>query len=233
MRESRLKPSGSHFTGSPGHPPLPRQGPLPALVLPCRHPQGDESAPGHERAQTGRTGARTDGAQARDARAAGKSWGEARAAPCPARSAPHPLTWRRCLRARVRVRRTHPPGGPRVRARGRMASPGARRARPGQARTLRWRCPRECRGACESRGSSPPGLARRQPPPPPPPAVKSAAGTKAGGEQSARSLAKLHLTRISPPSPARPAAPGACTQAAQPNPGRSAAPLARLQREQL
>lgn len=206
--------------GLPGAPATPqarspsRSGP--PLPAPTR---GRKRAPGHERAQTGRTGTRTDGAQARDARAAGKSWGEARAAP-----------------ARLGAPRTHSLGAGAC-APGSESGARILQAAPGSGRAAAWPLPAPAEPSLARRGpsggdahgsaaapASPGevprrGLARRQPPPPPPPAVKSAAGTKAGGEQSARSLAKLHLTRISPPSPARPAAPGACTQAAQPNPG--------------
>nr|XP_012418260.1 PREDICTED: predicted GPI-anchored protein 58 [Odobenus rosmarus divergens] len=61
------------------------------------------------------------------------------------RARSHPLTWRRCRRARAP--RAHPPGGPEVRARSRMAARApaessalARRGRPRRALTpLPWR----------------------------------------------------------------------------------------------
>lgn len=134
-----------------------------------------------------------------------------RAAGAPSPSAPRPLTWRRCRRARVP--RAHPPGGPRVRARSRMAAPGAgedpSRAQRGRrrARTLRPRGPSGVPPAPRRLGV--PGQVRR------PEAGRDAAAAATAsaqpearrseqkpGEQAHGPPAPLHLTRISPPSPA-------------------------------
>lgn len=98
--------------------------------------------------------------------------------PVPASRAPSPLTWRRCRRARAP--RAHPPGGPGVSARSRMASGAralsrtrARLGRPRPARTL----PRDgARQGCllgpcvwESQGKFHRGSPEKTRPPPPSP----------------------------------------------------------------